>query len=454
MLTFISLFLGLITGVHPVEVLVAEEVARVEIVLDGTAVGTLTEAPWVLPCDFGELAPHELVAVGYDAHGAEVARTRQLINLPRGLTEAGVILEGGSDGQKGRGRNVRITWQSLYDAQPRAITATLDGTPLPVGGGGQVTLPDHDPEALHFLRAEVDFPSGLTAAAEVVFGGRYHDETHAELMALPVTATGRGKVPPATAMGGWFTVGDEKLPVAAVEKGAGEIVIVADSGAAAGLEKLLATLSRASSTGLSKTSMSGGSLRVPPSPFAALDQSIRVRSFAPYPRVARRGEHTFELFPQAATDFATESWGLWAGLSRPGPPGTVQRLAEAVAVAGLASASHNHRRVVVLLVGETLGPDASTVQPAAVRRYLEQLRVPLIVWQVEGKGGDTPWGPARVVKAKPQWTRAMIALSKALDRQRVVWVEGNPLPHQVSLSAAASGVVLAGATLPGKPSAR
>jgi len=108
----------------------------------------------------------------------------------------------------------------------------------------------------------------------------------------------------------------------------------------------------------------------------------------------------------------------------------------------------------VLLVGETLAPDASTLQPAAVRRYLEQLRVPLIVWTVEGKGGDTPWGPARAVTAKLQWTRAMIALSKALDRQRVVWVEGNPLPHRVSLSAAASGVALAGATPPERPAAR
>ena len=46
MITFVSLFLGLVFGVRPVEVVVSGAVVTVELRLDGKPVGVIRQAPW------------------------------------------------------------------------------------------------------------------------------------------------------------------------------------------------------------------------------------------------------------------------------------------------------------------------------------------------------------------------------------------------------------------------
>lgn len=59
MIAFASLFLGLILGPRPMEVVVGDEVAAVELLLDGRSLGMLREPPWRFETDFGnELAPN------------------------------------------------------------------------------------------------------------------------------------------------------------------------------------------------------------------------------------------------------------------------------------------------------------------------------------------------------------------------------------------------------------
>ncbi|MCB1033317.1 MAG: hypothetical protein KDD47_05730, partial [Acidobacteria bacterium] len=63
MIAFVTLFLSLVAGPQEIEVAVGPEVARVELLLDGRNISTLTAAPWKLRHDFGlELAPRELLA--------------------------------------------------------------------------------------------------------------------------------------------------------------------------------------------------------------------------------------------------------------------------------------------------------------------------------------------------------------------------------------------------------
>ena len=65
MVTFVSLFLWLMTDVHPVQVAVDPTVVSVEIVLDGAIIGVARAPRWRVDCDFGEqIRPHELVTVG------------------------------------------------------------------------------------------------------------------------------------------------------------------------------------------------------------------------------------------------------------------------------------------------------------------------------------------------------------------------------------------------------
>ena len=93
MVTFISLFLWLMTDVHQVQVSVDPSVVSVEIVLDGNSVGVATAPGWTVGCDFGEKPrPHELVAVAYDEDGVETGRARQLVNLPRADAEVGIMI--------------------------------------------------------------------------------------------------------------------------------------------------------------------------------------------------------------------------------------------------------------------------------------------------------------------------------------------------------------------------
>ena len=71
MIEFVTLLLGLVAGVQTVEVTVDDRVARVEMLLDGATIATIEGSPWLVQCDFGPLAPHELVAVAWDSSGRE-----------------------------------------------------------------------------------------------------------------------------------------------------------------------------------------------------------------------------------------------------------------------------------------------------------------------------------------------------------------------------------------------
>ena len=53
MIEFATLFLSLVTGIHPVEVVVTDPVVSVEIVLDGQTVGVIEGEPWRINCNFG-----------------------------------------------------------------------------------------------------------------------------------------------------------------------------------------------------------------------------------------------------------------------------------------------------------------------------------------------------------------------------------------------------------------
>ncbi len=228
MVTFISLFLWLMTDVHQVEVSVDPSVASVEIVLDGRSIGVATAPRWSIRCDFGEKPrPHELVAVAYGEDGVELGRARQLVNLPRPDAEVEIVLEGAKPDAP---EQLRVITESSERLDPLAVFVNFDGRALLSSGDGRFPLPVHDRGQVHIISAEAHFPGGLTARSDVTFGGAYGSRVATELTAVPVILDRRDRLD-ADQLQGMFRVRGEPVQVAAVEQPGARVYLVRDHGA-------------------------------------------------------------------------------------------------------------------------------------------------------------------------------------------------------------------------------
>src|SRR5258708_23156163 len=169
MIAFVTLLLGLISGVYPIEVTVGVPVTAVEYQLDGVPVALQAGPPWVARVDLGsELRPRELSVRALGAGGQEIARATQWLNLPRPPAEVEIVLEKSAAGAL---RAAQLSWQSVNGVTPASLGLTLDGAPLKVDGNGRALLPAADLKTLHVLTAELWFPPGLLARKDVAFGG-------------------------------------------------------------------------------------------------------------------------------------------------------------------------------------------------------------------------------------------------------------------------------------------
>ena len=75
------------------------------------------------------------------------------------------------------------------------------------------------------------------------------------------------------------------------------------------------------------------------------------------------------------------------------PGGPIERLTEAVAVAGLQAAASNRPRGVLLVSGTRFAEEAEDgLDPLAIREYLATLHVPFFYWRIDEGGDATPDG--------------------------------------------------------------
>ena len=72
--------------------------------------------------------------------------------------------------------------------------------PINLGGNGAA----FDPDAVHLLRADLDFGGGITASAETVFGGSAKAEAATDLTAVLVELEKGADLPGADALAGWL----------------------------------------------------------------------------------------------------------------------------------------------------------------------------------------------------------------------------------------------------------
>lgn len=425
MISFASLFVGLVFGIVNVQLVAAGGVERVDLYLGGRAVAELRE-PWRAPLDLGcSPSPHELLAVAFDGKGKEVGRVRQWVNRPRAVAEASLVLEPAAAGGR---RLARLSWRSLVAETPRSIHVTFDGRPLPVTDPSRIELPPHDARQVHFLRAVLDFGRGVTAETEAIFGGPRSAESFTEMTAVPVVLDEGATLPAPEELAGWFEKDGLPLEVAAVEEGPGEIVFVLEG-----------------SSREAFVAVPGGKKDpLPP----GLEEGIGFRFLWPVPTTTPQSTMVTNLYP-ASLRFAPADGAVRFVAGRrvewPAYDPRRQRVADAVAVAGLTAADRERRRAVVLVLGPDAAADASFLSARETAGFLSELGVPLSVWSTSKRPAPlaAQWPRATTVQTGRQFDAALASLLKGLARQRVVWVAGTHLPHTVELGPLARGVRLA-----------
>jgi hypothetical protein len=433
-IAFITLFLGLVSGPGPVALSAGPGVAAVELMLDGASVARLDGPPWKGRIDFGPgLLPHHLVARALDGAGSEVARAEQWINLPRPPAEVEIAPEKAVPGAP---RRVRLTWQSLTNKAPTAVTLSLDGKPLPLDAQHRTTLPLRPADApTSVLSAELRFPGGLVARKDLALGRDFDDAVATELTAVPVWLRQGRELPPAADMEGWFFDGSQSpqstqpLRVDAVENGIAQVLVVRDPAVPRLLE---AVRWRARlSTMWMKVDLAPG---------------IQMRFVSPAGRVFTGSGIPSELFDSSDRYLVKDerrAAGLLVNVSNPRErPGDPQQLADAAAVAGLDAYATGRPRAVVVVLARG-GRDVSRYEAAAVRRYLAAIHVPLFVWAAgsPGAGAAAAWGKIEDCSIRSGLNSGFSALKQALAAQRIVWVEGRHLPQAIALSAEAAAVL-------------
>jgi hypothetical protein len=430
MVTFTSLFLWLMTGVHPVGLAVDPAVVSVEVFLDGEKIGVAAEPKWEIECDFGaHLRPHEIMAVARDAANREVGRAVQYVNLPRADAEVEIVFEGGTAEAP---TMLRVITESAQRFEPLAVFITFDGVMLREDGDGRFQLPAYDHRQVHIVSAEGRFPEGVTARRDLTFGGVYGGRVATELTAVPVIVDEKRELA-ANELQGLFRKRGKTLRVAAVEREGGRIYMVRDHGVWPMLRRAGRVLDRRNR---SRRFMQNiwVSDEIPP-------QKDRFNLVVPNPTPSRG----LSLFP-ILQPFDIERWGMsWLtthiASQQAAVPG--QSLAEAVAVAGLRAAADGCPRVVVLVIGDD-AVDYSWHRPRAVREYLRALRVPLVVWSTKQSGSSDPWGIAETTVGLGSIDKASRRLLKSLKQQWIVWIEGRHLPYEIELAENDLGIRLAG----------
>ena len=425
MIEFITLFLGgLLTGPQAVEIMAADNVTLVEVRLDGEVLSRLTSPPWKLNVDLGpDLSPHLLDAIGFDDDDREIARVRQWVNMAPQAAQSSLMIEGAS---RGRGAVAKVSWQSLAEKNdPRSVEAQFDGQPLAVDDPRAIPLPDFDPEQTHHLSVRLQFTDVLFSEAEAVFGGVYGSEISTEISAVPIRFAKGNKPRSADAVRDWFTVDGEVQRIHAVEKGLADIVVVRDGATEVGIAKLASQAARL------ETDMH-------------LKKHHHLSFVNPCPEIRRRDGFRQFVYPRSRR-YSFQDGTLLKMLDWFYPttcPVESQQIADAVAVAGLSASGDGRRRVVILLIdGEPR--DRSFYSPEQVIGYLNELRVPLVVWSLDpSRGLDTRWGQATDVHKLGRFGRAFNLVEKDLERQMIVWLEGLHLPQSVELRSEVEGVSL------------
>ncbi|HYM60571.1 MAG TPA: hypothetical protein VEZ11_06740 [Thermoanaerobaculia bacterium] len=415
-IVFLTVFLGLVSGIQTVDLQVDPAVKSVQLQLGGRRVATLSGTPWSAQLDLGpELVPMELVAVGYDAQGFEIARASQVLNLPRPAAELAIVIKT----EKDRQVVAELLGRHRMHIPARRATLLVDAAAVHVGDDFRAKLPRLDWSHPHVVSGEMIFEDGQVARRDVVIHGGFSDSVGSELTPVLVTTT-RQQTP--KSLEGCFSANGVLLRASAIEKTNALVTMVKDPDASEVIVRLHPEIPTTKPRWWTDRALRR-ELR--------LDADTTERILWPVTKkFSAPGEPTALLFEPSDDISASEGGVSWLLTReyRPVPDETTPRqYADAVAVAGVKSLVRGRRRAVVLVLGQAR--DQSHNSPAVVRRYLERIGVPLFVWSVEGPRPDLrgSWGRVEDVSTTAGLREATAKLNNALKEQRIAWIAADPL---------------------------
>jgi len=414
-LVFLSLFLGLVSGPHRVALHAGPEIRSVRILLDGRQVAEMKEAPWQATVDFGpSIVPGDLVAVGYDAHGREVARVAQAMNVPRPFAEFAIAL---TNDENGMPVSAELRWEHLLGARPARSSLTVDGKSIPLDQAFRSRLPRLNMDHPHAIAAEMRFADGLVSRHQLVVGGALGYVADTEL--TPVGVRQWTDSPPED-LGDCFTSAGSPVRVSAIENSPALVIFVLDPDPTETIRMLNPKMSPGA-LGVGSDQQRG----------ISLDSSTWMRILWPIgEQFTTTNNSPALIFPSSrdvrgSTSLVTLFSRAYAGHINDKTP---RQFADAVGAAGLNTITGAHRRAVVLLLSQF--KDVSPHSGASIRSYLASIGVPLFVWSPAGPRPDLQeeWGDIQDISSLPKLSIAAGRLRAELSTQRVAWVAAQPVP--------------------------
>lgn len=398
-IVFATRLLGLVAGEQSLQVQVEDPVRRVEVRRNGERIATLNGPPWLTKIDLGpELAPQELTVVAFDAGGHELGRDTQALNVARPAAELGVLLDRDAGGKmfasirSGHFANEAPT-QVIVKLDNKVVSRARVRSAIPLG---QVDL-----SKLHVLSVEAAFRDGIKSRKEIVFGGGFSEHLPAEM--TPIAVRQRKDAPKGKAA--CFETASGPLPEATIEDGEGAVFFILNGIPGGGRRKEAIEHRGQDLFALHKTN---------------------IELVNPVPEEIRRHDGITRLF-----DFRRMmgARGTRHVVMSSRTPSGRARITDAVGAAALRAMRGGARRAVVLVIGQLAAVDHSVHNPAAMRRYLERVGVPLRVWSLSGPRPDlaTTWGEVIDVSTTAGLLAATSNLRDDLNTQRVAWLPVAPL---------------------------
>ncbi len=399
---------GLVTGTIPVRADLGPA-SSAELLLDGTLVCTLTRQAPTCPVPLGEaLTVHRLDLVRREPPGAEAERVTRWLNRPG--SSAAVLRSTLACDESAEGSPsclLRISWLHPDRLDPVSWSVTLDGAAVSTRPerGYRLLLPGD--RRRHVAVAEARFADGAEASIVRVVGEERFESAGDVLQAVPVSVPAGKAEPTAELLAERLGV-----PVRLVERGEAETVVVLDPLASKRLFEQHQEAEGKTFPGISKHKLT----RV----LAGLGGLSVV--------------HPLSAAARFLTVPAPEEGDARLDLLLYGPPEAPQGrflLADAVAAAGSLAAGSHRRRAVVLVLGDEQA-DRSRFSPEAVRAYLSELMVPLVVLRT-GEAKPGPWGEEVPVRSREELRKALADVSALLEGQRLAWVAEDAPPGSLSL---------------------